>query len=56
MKKQSFLILVVIMNITLIASLVFADGETRKATQKEKDFYRMVMETLIKALPAGPEG
>jgi len=40
----------------LISSFVFADGETRKATQKEKDFYRLVMETLIKALPAGPEG
>ena len=57
MKKPRFSILVVIMNIILISSLVFADGETRKATQKEKDFYRMVMETLIKALPAtGPEG
>ncbi len=57
MKKPLFSILVVIMNVMLISSLVFADGETRKATQKEKDFYRMVMETLIKALPAaGPEG
>jgi hypothetical protein len=56
MKKRLFSILVVIMNVMLISSLVFADGETRKATQKEKDFYRMVMETLIKALPAGPEG
>jgi hypothetical protein len=56
MKKTLFSILVVIMNVMLISSLVFADGETRKATQKEKDFYRMVMETLIKSLPAGPEG
>jgi hypothetical protein len=56
MKKQLFSILVVIMNVMIISSLVFADGETRKATQKEKNFYRMVMETLIKALPAGPEG
>ncbi|MGA3286881.1 MAG: hypothetical protein ABSD46_05625 [Bacteroidota bacterium] len=56
MKKPLFSILVVIMNVMIISSLVFADGETRKATQKEKDFYRMVMETLIKALPAGPEG
>ncbi|MGD0339778.1 MAG: hypothetical protein ABSB78_13435 [Bacteroidota bacterium] len=57
MKKPLFSTLVVIMNVMLISSLVFADGETRKATQKEKDFYRMVMETLIKALPAaGPEG
>ncbi len=56
MKKQLFPILVVIMNVTIISSLVFADGESRKAIQKEKDFYRMVMETLIKALPAGPEG
>ena len=56
MKKPLFSILVVIMNVMFISSLVFADGETRKATQKEKDFYRMVMETLIKALPAGPEG
>jgi hypothetical protein len=44
------------MSVMVISSLVFADGETRKATQKEKDFYRMVMETLIKAFPAGPEG
>lgn len=56
MKKTLFSILVVVMNVMLISTLVFADGETRKATQKEKDFYRMVMETLIKALPAGPEG
>jgi hypothetical protein len=56
MKKPFFLILVVIMSVMVISSLVFADGETRKATQKEKDFYRMVMGTLIKALPAGPEG
>jgi hypothetical protein len=56
MKKSLLSILAVIMNVLLISSLVFADGETRKATQKEKDFYRMVMETLIKALPAGPEG
>jgi len=56
MKHLFFLILTVIMNVMLISSLVFADGETRKATQKEKDFYKMVMETLIKALPAGPEG
>jgi len=56
MKKPFFSILVVIMSVMLSSSLVFADGETRKATQKEKDFYRMVMETLVKALPAGPEG
>jgi len=56
MKKMFFSILVVIINVTFISSLVFADGETRKATQKEKDFYKRVMETLIKALPAGPEG
>ena len=56
MKKPRSSIPVVIINIILISSLVFADGETRKATQKEKDFYRMVMETLIKAMPAGPEG
>lgn len=56
MKKPLFSILIVIMNVMVISSLVFADGETRKATQKEKDFYRMVMETLIKALPDGPEG
>jgi len=56
MKKTFFSILVVIIYVTFISPLVFADGETRKATQKEKDFYRMVMETLIKALPAGPEG
>ncbi|MGD1044552.1 MAG: hypothetical protein ABR936_04375 [Bacteroidota bacterium] len=56
MKKPLFSILVVIMNVMLISSLVFADGETRKATQKEKDFYRTVMQTLIKVLPAGPEG
>jgi seryl-tRNA synthetase len=56
MKKPLFPILVVIMSVLLISSLVFADGDTRKATQKEKDFYRMVMETFTKALPAGPEG
>jgi hypothetical protein len=56
MKKPLFSMLVVIMNVLLISSLVFADGDTRKATQKEKDFYRIVMNTLIKAIPAGPEG
>jgi len=56
MKKPRFSIIILIMNVILISSFVFADGETRKATQKEKDFYRLVMETLIKALPAGPEG
>ena len=38
MKKPRSSIPVVIINIILISSLVFADGETRKATQKEKDF------------------
>lgn len=54
MKKLLFPILVMIMSVMIISSIVFADGESRKATQKEKDFYKMVMETLIKALPAGP--
>jgi hypothetical protein len=54
-KKQFFSIFVAVMSVMVTSLLVFADGETRKATQKEKDFYRMVMETLIKTLPAGPE-
>jgi len=56
MKKPFFSIFVLILNVMVISLLVFADGETRKATQKEKDFYRMVMGALIQALPAGPEG
>ena len=38
MKKPFFSILVVIMSVMVISSLVFADGETRKATQKGKRF------------------
>ena len=41
----------------LLASLtVHADGDTRPATQAEKDFNKSVFDVLIKAVPPGPDG
>lgn len=41
----------------LVASVqVLADGDTRLATQSEKDFMRSVLNVLAKATPPGPGG
>jgi hypothetical protein len=41
---------------SLLACLVFADGNSRKPTQAEKDFSKSILNALAKALPSGPEG
>ena len=40
----------------LASSIIFADGDSRKPTQAEKDFHKSVINALAKALPSGPEG
>lgn len=40
----------------LVCSLVFADGDSRKATQAEKDFSKSILNTFAKVVPPGPEG
>jgi hypothetical protein len=42
--------------LTLACSIVFADGDSRKATPAEKDFGKLVFSVIAKALPPGPEG
>lgn len=40
----------------LLACIVFADGDSRKPTQGEKEFNKSIMGALAKTLPPGPEG
>ena len=40
----------------LVCSLVLADGDSRHATQAEKDFSKSILNTFAKAIPPGPEG
>lgn len=41
---------------SLLACIVFADGDSRKPTPAEKDFNKSILNALAKALPHGPEG
>ena len=38
----------------LVCSLAFADGDTRRATQAEKDLNKTVLQNFAKAIPPGP--
>lgn len=40
----------------LLGSLVFADGDSRKPTQAEKDFDKSILNTFAKAVPPPPAG
>jgi hypothetical protein len=40
----------------LLCSFVFADGDSRKPTQTEKDFNKLILNTFAKAVPPGPGG
>jgi hypothetical protein len=49
-------ILIALVSASLLACVVFADGDSRKPTQGEKDFNKSIQGALAKALPPGPEG
>ena len=40
----------------LVCSLAFADGDSRPATQAEKDFTKSIINTFAKTVPPGPAG
>lgn len=40
----------------LICSLTFADGDTRRATQAEKELNITVLQSFAKTIPPGPDG
>jgi hypothetical protein len=49
-------VLIVLMVASLLACLVFADGDSRKPTPGEKAFNKSILNALAKALPSCPEG
>ena len=49
------LCLLTLLSLTTL-SLVLADGDTRPATQAEKELNKTVLQTFAKAVPPGPEG
>lgn len=51
-----FVALIALFIALTIIPVVMADGETRLATPKEKEFYKTVLNTLVKTVPAGPDG
>ena len=53
-KKSVFVVFTVLC--FLVCSLVFADGDSRKPNQAEKEFYKQVINTFAKAVPPGPQG
>ncbi len=53
--NKKVIILLTILSFLLV-SLVFADGDSRRATQAEKDFNKSILDTFAKAVPPGPEG
>jgi hypothetical protein len=58
MKKtiSTLAILFVLAISSLLVCLVFADGDSRKPTQGEKEFNKSIVNALAKALPPGPQG
>jgi hypothetical protein len=50
------MILVLLVAASLLACVVFADGDSRKPTEAEKSFNKSILSALVKALPPGPEG
>lgn len=52
--KTRFVLLTVLS--FLVCSIVFADGDSRRATQAEKDFNKSILNTFAKAVPPGPAG
>jgi hypothetical protein len=54
MNKKVFVVLTILS--ILLGSLVFADGDSRHATQAEKDFSKSILNTFAKVVPPGPEG
>jgi hypothetical protein len=38
----------------ILTSMAYADGEARKATQTERDFYKKVMTAIMGSIPPGP--
>lgn len=49
-------ILIMLAVMSLSAGAVFADGDSRKPTQGEKEFNKQIIGALAKALPPGPAG
>jgi hypothetical protein len=49
-------ILALALSCLLAAPKLFADGDTRAATQAEKEFAKTVYDVFAKSLPPGPEG
>lgn len=54
--KQSTVSWVLPLILLMHTEFVNADGETRPATQREKELYTRVMSAFAKAIPPGPEG
>lgn len=48
-------VLVVLVSASLMACVVFADGDSRKPTEAEKAFHKSILGALAKAIQAGPE-
>lgn len=51
-----FVVLIMVCIALSIIPVAMADGETRLATPKEKEFSKAVLNALVKIAPAGPDG
>lgn len=51
-----YIILILIIGIVGCNVVAFADGPTRPPTAIEKQYYDRVINTIVKAIPAGPSG
>ncbi len=56
MQKMILFLVMIVMLIIPISMLVYSDGESRKATDKEKIFYKNVMDAIYSSIPPAPEG
>ncbi len=56
MKTSILRILSIVLLAAGLACLLFADGESRKSTEKEKQFYQEVLTVIKNAIPPGPSG
>lgn len=54
--SRLYIVLMLVIGIVGFNASVFADGSSRSATEAEKQYYARVINTVAKALPAGPRG